>query len=67
MPGDVIRIKIGMSVNYVANSTREYTDEVPRAEWEAMTEKQREDYLQDSIDTEVSNHVDCWAYVEDEG
>lgn len=60
---DVVRIKVGMEVNYIASSTREDEIEIPRAEWEAMTEEEREQQLMREAEVMVSNHLDSWAYV----
>lgn len=64
---DMIRIKTGISVNWVAGSTREDFIEMPRTEWEAMTEAEREDYLNDVTSTLIANSVEAWAYVEEDG
>jgi hypothetical protein len=66
MAEDMIRIKTGISVNWVAGSTREDFIEIPRAEWEAKTEAEREDYLNDVTSTLIANGVDVWAYVEED-
>jgi hypothetical protein len=67
MAEDMIRIRIGMSVNYIAGSDRENVEEIPRAEWAAKTPEEREAYLNDAAETEIANSVEAWAYVEDEG
>jgi hypothetical protein len=66
MASDMIRIKTGISVNWVAGSTREDSIEIPRAEWEAKTEAEREDYLNDVTSTLIANGVDVWAYAEED-
>lgn len=62
-----IRIRVGMAVSYIAGSTREGIEEgPPRSEWDAMTEEERENYLSDLSQVMVSNHLDAWAYVDEE-
>ncbi len=39
---------------------------VERAEWEAMTEAQRDEYLEDAAKTHLSNHIDYSASVVEE-
>ena len=63
---DVIRIRVGMAVNYIAHSEREDVLEIPRSEWAAMTPEEREDYLDSQAQNHVENHLDSWAVVEDE-
>ena len=68
MPSDMIRIKTGISANWIAGSTRENFIEIPRAEWEAMTGEERENYLDDVAQTLIENGIEAWACVEeDEG
>lgn len=67
MADDVVRIKTGTSVSYIANSTREDVVEIPRAEWEAMTPEEREGMLNNIANTTLENSVDVWAYVDEEG
>lgn len=63
-----IKIELGMSVGYIANSTREETfdTEIPVSEWEAMTEEEREERLQTELDVFVGNNLDAWANVVEE-
>ena len=63
MAEDVVRIKVGMAVSYIAASKREDIIEVPRAEWDAMNEKERQDYLEGLAQDEIDNSVDAWAVV----
>lgn len=65
---DKVKIRVGMEVNYIAGSTQESVveTEFTRAEWDAMSEEEREKILEDWAETEVSNHVNAWAIVDDE-
>jgi hypothetical protein len=65
---DTIRIKTGISANWIAGSTREDYIEIDRAEWEAMDDEQRRAYLDDVAQTLIDNGIEAWACVEeDEG
>ncbi len=66
MAEDVVRIRVGIAVSYIAGSKREDIMEVPRAEWDAMTEKERQDYLEGLAQDEIDNAVDAWAVVEED-
>ena len=63
MAGDVVRIKVGISVNYIAGSTREDEEEIPRAEWEAMSADEQEAFLNTAAEMMIENHVNAWATV----
>lgn len=63
---DMIRIKVGMAVSYIAASKREYTIEIPREEWEAMTEEQQAAYLDELAQEELNNYAEAWAVVEED-
>jgi len=68
MADDVVRIKVGVSMRAVHNSTQEDILEVPRSEWDAMTDKEREEYLDQAAQDHLANEVEAYAYVaEDEG
>ena len=63
---DTIRIKAGVECSFTTAST-ESVYEVDRAEWEAMTDEQREQALNEYAEGELSNSVNAYAYVmEDE-
>jgi hypothetical protein len=64
---DVIRIKTGVSMRSIANSTQEDVIEVERAKWDAMSADEREQYLDEIAQTVLSNEVEAWAYVDEEG
>lgn len=66
MSDDVVRIKTGTSVNYIADSTREEVIEIPRARWEAMTPEERAAELEGIADETLANSVAAWAYVDEE-
>lgn len=59
---ETVKIRVGMSVNYAIGTTRE--DEIDtgytRAEWNAMSEKDRDAEMQGHVDTHVANHLDAW-------
>jgi len=62
-----VRIKVGMSVDYIARSQREKVTEIPRAEWDEMTEDERRGLLDDLAEEFAADHVQSWACVEGEG
>ena len=66
MPSDMIRIKAGVECIFtIAKSESVY--EVDRAEWEAMTDEDREQALDEYAQGELENSVSAYAYVlEDE-
>jgi hypothetical protein len=67
MSGDVIRIKTGVQMTSISQSTREDVIEVPRAEWDEMTPEEREERLDEIAQETLANEVNCWACViEDE-
>jgi hypothetical protein len=66
MADDVVRIKTGMEVSYIANSAREDVIEIPRAEWEAKTPAEREAMLNDIAEETLANSANAWAYVDEE-
>lgn len=66
MADDVVRIKTGTSVNYIADGTREEVVEISRARWEAMTPEEREAELNQIADETLANSVNAWAYVDEE-
>jgi hypothetical protein len=64
---DHIQIHVGMDVSHAANASYEDVIEgPPRAEWEAMTEAEREKYLDETAQVVLSNQVNVYAYVDDE-
>lgn len=65
MADDVVRIKTGVSMRSIHNSTREDVVEIPRSEWDAMTSEERQALLDDIADTTFSNEVDAWAVVDE--
>lgn len=66
MSGDVVRIRYGIAVNYIAGSTREDYEEIDREEWDAMDEVEQQAMLDSIAAIQIENQVDTWAYVEDE-
>jgi hypothetical protein len=65
MSEEMIRVKVGVSMRAVSGSKQEDVVEIPRAEWEAMTDEEREARLNQMAEAAVSNEVDAWAYVEE--
>lgn len=63
---DVIRIEVGSSDSSIAGSSRSEVVEFPRAEWDAMTEGQREEMLDSWRQTEIDDRFEAWATVVDE-
>ena len=66
MADDVVRIKVGMCVSYIANSKTEHVEEIPRAEWDAMTEEERSAYLDDLAQEQINSYAEAWAEVEED-
>lgn len=56
MPTIKIYVSLGMCDH---ESSFEFAD----IEWEAMTEKERRDYLNEAVEIEIQNHVDAFAEV----
>jgi len=65
MASDIVRIKVGVSMSSIYNSTREDVIEIPRAEWDAMTEDDRTKMLDECAEEMLSNEVEAYAYVEE--
>lgn len=59
---ETVKVKVGMAVNYVKDSTRE--DEVDtgytRTEWDAMSNEERDEAMQPHIDEHVADHLEAW-------
>lgn len=62
MAEDVVRIRVGMLVSYIAASKTERIVEVPRPEWDAMSEEERAAYLDGMAAEEASEYVEAWAF-----
>jgi hypothetical protein len=56
-----------MAVNYIANSKTECVVDsgISRAEWDAMSEEERQEVLAEFAEGEIENHVETWAEVEE--
>lgn len=67
MADDVVRIKVGMSVDYIANSTHEAVRTIPRADWDEMDAEERRETLDEMAEEYAADRVHCWAHVEGEG
>lgn len=66
MAGDVVRIKTGVQMPSIPGTTREDELEIPRAEWDALTPEEREERLEEIAQETLSEHVNAWAYVDEE-
>ena len=62
-----MKIRVVVEVNHAAGADyRDTVDGPPRSEWEAMTEKEREAYLEEVAGETLANQVSTNAWVEDE-
>lgn len=66
MAEEMVRITCWVEMNAIAGSTREDTVEVPRSEWDAMTEEQRSNLLNEHAADWMSNCVEFGAYVDED-
>lgn len=64
---DNVHLRVGMAVNYIANSKTECVVDsgISRAEWDAMSEEERQEVLAEFAEGEIENHVETWAEVEE--
>ena len=62
---DTIRIKAGVACSFTT-ATSESVYEVDRAEWEAMSEQEQQQRLDDYAQGELENSVNAYAYVEED-
>ena len=62
---DTIRIKAGVECSFTT-ATSESVYEVDRAEWEAMSEQEQQQRLDDYAQGELENSVNAYAYVEED-
>lgn len=62
---DTVKLEVGMAVSYIADSTNESLIDtgISRAEWDAMSEKERKEILNDYAAAEIEKHVDVWVSV----
>lgn len=62
---DKVKIKLYIGTGFAGCDHRnvEYVD---RAEWEAMTEKEQDNYLDQVAQDFLENHIDFSAWVEEE-
>ncbi|MCO6011554.1 hypothetical protein NE236_42045 [Actinoallomurus purpureus] len=58
-----VKLNVGLQVGYIANSTREYEidTEIPRSEWDAMSEEEREKVLDEYAQGAIDDTVSAWA------
>ncbi len=62
----MVKIKLWADTGYTGCNHDDY-EEVPDKEWNAMTEKEKEDYLNDMASIHLHNHIDYGACVVEEG
>ena len=61
---DTIKIKLYIDTGF-AGCKHEDVAEVDRAEWEAMSDEDREKHLQEEARDFLANHIDYGAYVDE--
>jgi|688.fasta_scaffold1383042_1 hypothetical protein len=59
---DTVKIKITVETGFAGATHTDY-DEVDREDWEAMTEDERDEYLDEAAVTLRDNYVYCNAHV----
>lgn len=64
MSKDVMQVSVGVAMN-ISGCKTEWTEEIPRAEWDAMTADEQEQRLREIADAAMDNEVHAWAYVKD--
>ncbi|WAB56809.1 hypothetical protein [Pseudomonas phage vB_PaeM_RP6] len=62
---DYVVIKCRVDTGF-AGGVHEDEEHMPRGEWEEMSEKERNQFLEDFAKDVVSNHIDAYAWVEEE-
>jgi len=62
---DKIRIKLYVNTGYPSAKHEDY-EEVDREEWEALSEKQRDEWLEEAAQTYMANCIEYGAYVDEE-
>jgi hypothetical protein len=62
---DVVWICLHVEMSSVAGSQNQDYVSVPRTEWDAMTEAEREQWINDAVDAHVANHVSGGGWVVD--
>ncbi|MEO3856171.1 hypothetical protein [Acrocarpospora sp. B8E8] len=62
MSEETVKVKIGMSVGYINNSTTEEEVDTGKtsAEWDALTDEEKDDFMQPTIDDFIGNNLDSW-------
>ncbi len=60
------KIKLFCSSGF-AGGGHEDVFEVDDAEWDAMSEDEREEFLNDAAITHMNNHIECGAWVIEDG
>lgn len=64
--GNHIKIRVHIGVSFAANAEHEETvTGPPRAEWDAMSEDERNTYLEEAAQDTLANYLDLNAWVED--
>ena len=62
---DMVRIKLHVGTGFAGCNHSDY-EEIPRKEWESMTEQDKEDYLSQAANDYLSNCIEWSAWVEDD-
>ena len=59
---ETVKIRVGMNVNYAIGTTNEEEIDTgyTRAEWDALSEKDRDEEMRAYVDEHVANHLDSW-------
>jgi hypothetical protein len=63
----VIRIRLWVEMGRIAGSTQEDIVEIPREEWDALTEVERRERVNSEAEEFMASQVDFGGSVEDEG
>jgi hypothetical protein len=62
MKPDKVKIKLYIGTGYAGCDHTDY-EYVDRSEWETMTEKERDAYLDEAANTHLQNNIEYSAYV----
>ena len=61
--GDKIKIRMYIGTGFAGCNYEDF-EEIDRSEWEAMTDKERDDYLDQAATDFLSNHIEYAAWAE---
>lgn len=62
MSNEVVKIQIDLNIG-ISNANQADYHEIPKSEWDAMSEDEQESYLNQVANDHVNNYVDCAAWV----